>query len=148
MVVRINSSAYISICFHQIGLHSKWKNPRARWQWPTDGILIILFNNFQSGPLFFVEAALSIVLMACTMRPRLPIIFPISSLATFSSITMVCCPSISVIKTSSGLSTSAFAMYAIRSLISIHLHFSFHHNIILIFHCLWIYTVLLKVVFL
>src|SRR5512136_851463 len=69
--------------------------------------------------LIFVEAALRIVLMARAVLPCLPITFPRSSLATFSSMTEVCSPSISVTTTSSGLSTNALAMYVISSFISI-----------------------------
>src|SRR4030042_3457815 len=69
--------------------------------------------------LIFVEAALRIVLMARAVLPCLPITFPRSSLATFSSITEVCSPSISVTTTSSRFVTNALAMYVISSFISI-----------------------------
>ncbi len=85
------------------------------------------YSRISKTDLFFifVEAALSIVLMARAVRPCLPIIFPISSLATASSITEVCAPSISLTLTASGSSTSAFAMHSIKSFTSLTSKFDF-----------------------
>ena len=81
------------------------------------------YSKISRTDLFFilVEAAPRIVLIALAVLPCLPIILPKSSLATLSSITEVCSPSISVTLTSSGLSTSNFAMYSMSSFISVHL---------------------------
>ena len=68
------------------------------------GVTKIYYSTISRTYLFrvFPPAALKIALNACTFRPCLPIIFPISDFATLSSNTLVLLPSISVIDTSSG----------------------------------------------
>jgi len=85
---------------------------------------IIFFHEAASGysiisrtVRFFTlaDAALNMVRIAAAVLPCFPITFPKSSLATFHSITEVWLPSTSETETSSGLSTSAWAIYLIRS---------------------------------
>src|SRR5262249_55167107 len=62
-----------------------------------------------------VEAAVRMVRIDCAVRPSRPMTLPTSSLATRSSMSRLCSPSISVTSTESGSSTRALAMVSINS---------------------------------
>src|SRR6185437_10572983 len=65
----------------------------------------------------FMPAAPRIVRMERAVRPCLPMTFPRSLGATFSSSTVTCSPSTSLTETSCGISTRAFAISSINCLI-------------------------------
>ena len=65
----------------------------------------------------FEDAALTTERIALAIFPCFPIIFPTSSVATFNSKTIVLSVSFSVTTTSSGESTSAFAIVSTHSFI-------------------------------